>query len=198
MPSGKKPLHEPVLTRSPTPYGVARPQWVNSFFPFILLFYILISFRAKQAYNINCSWKFGLYFRFRPSSFSTTEGNAHVGMLINTLRPRQNCRHFANVFNCFSQMKMYEFPALVQIMAWRQAIIIWCNDGAYMHHSASMSETACPQQTNVLCLLSDQHNCTFSDDLFKERSHIYGTDIWRIMKIRHTSTGIFIRRCVWV
>ena len=29
MPSGKKPLHETILTKCPTPYGVTRPQWVN-------------------------------------------------------------------------------------------------------------------------------------------------------------------------
>ena len=52
--------------------------------------------------------------------------------MFNTLRPRQNGRHFADdIFNAFSGMKIYNFrlkfhwkgpinniPALVQIMAW--------------------------------------------------------------------------------
>ena len=60
----------------------------------------------------------------------------------NTLRPRQNCCHFAeDSFKCvFFSIQMFEFrlvslkfvpntiPALVQIMAWRQ-VIIWTNDG---------------------------------------------------------------------
>ena len=30
VPSGNKPLPEPILTRSMSPYSIARPQWVNS------------------------------------------------------------------------------------------------------------------------------------------------------------------------
>ena len=77
---------------------------------------------------------------------------------LNTLRPRQNYRHFTDdifkyIFvneNVWISLKISlkfvpkvridSIPALVQIMAWCQAII-WTNDGtfpgAYMRHSAS-------------------------------------------------------------
>ena len=78
----------------------------------------------------------------------------------NTLRPRQNGRHFADdtfkhilvnknirisikiSLKFVPKCPINNIPALVQIMAWRQAII-WKNDvlftNAYMRHSASMS-----------------------------------------------------------
>ena len=83
---------------------------------------------------------------------------------INTLRPRQNGRHFAD--DTFKRIFMNEnvkisinislkfvpkglinnIPALVQIMAWRRPVdkpLSEPNDGlftdAYMRHSASMS-----------------------------------------------------------
>ena len=80
------------------------------------------------------------------------------GLTFNTLRPRQNGRHFTDdIFNCIflnenvrisikislkfvPKGPINNIPALVQIMAWRRAII-WTNDGlftdAYMRHSAS-------------------------------------------------------------
>ena len=44
---------------------------------------------------------------------------------INTLRPRQNCRHFAvDIFKIslkfVSMIRIYNIPALLQIMAWRR------------------------------------------------------------------------------
>ena len=84
--------------------------------------------------------------------------------VINTLRLRQNGRHFTDdIFKCiFLNENMFEFrlkfhwfvpkgsikniPALVQIMAWhrpRWQAIIWTIEGQftdrYMRHSASMS-----------------------------------------------------------
>ena len=81
---------------------------------------------------------------------------------VNTLRPRQNGRHFPDdIFKCIflneniwisieislkfvPKGQINNIPALVQMMSpdWRQAII-WTNDehfiDAYMRHSASMS-----------------------------------------------------------
>ena len=81
--------------------------------------------------------------------------HSHLIVLLNTLRPRQNGRHFADdIFKCIflnenvsitikislkfvPKGPINNIPALVQIM------IIWTNDGqftnAYMRHSASMS-----------------------------------------------------------
>ena len=68
----------------------------------------------------------------------------------NTLRPRQNGRHFADdIFKCIflnENLLMHNNPALVQIMAWRRSgdkplskpMIVKFTD-AYMRHSASMS-----------------------------------------------------------
>ena len=86
---------------------------------------------------------------------------SRASYFLNTLRPGQNGRHFAdNIFKCiflnenvwipikislkfFPKGPINNIPALVQIMAWRRQAIIWSNDGsitdAYMRHSASMS-----------------------------------------------------------
>ena len=86
---------------------------------------------------------------------------------LNSLRPRQNRRHFADdIFKCIflngnvwisinislkfvpkGPIDHIHIPTLVQKMAWRRGsrrqAIIWTNDGyftdAYMRHSASMS-----------------------------------------------------------
>ena len=70
-----------------------------------------------------------------PSCYTNPIRFTQVDILIKTLRPRQNCRHFADKFlNTFSWMKMYEFRwtfywslflrvkycSIVQIMAWRR------------------------------------------------------------------------------
>ena len=66
---------------------------------------------------------------------------------INSLRPRQNRRHFADdVFKCnfvnenvwipikislkfIPKVPVNNIPTLVQVMAWRRPGIIWINDG---------------------------------------------------------------------
>ena len=80
--------------------------------------------------------------------------------LFNTSRPRQNGRHFPDDISKYISLNenvwipikislkfvprgpINNIPSMVQIMAWRQAII-WTNDGkftdAYMRHSASIS-----------------------------------------------------------
>ena len=80
---------------------------------------------------------------------------------VNTLRPRQNGRHFPDdIFewiiwneNAWISINISlkfvprgpinNIPTLIQVMAWRRQAIIWTNDGyindAYMRHSASMS-----------------------------------------------------------
>ena len=78
---------------------------------------------------------------------------------VNTLRPRQNGRHFADdILSAFSWMKMFEFRLKFHwslflkyssigsdngLAPTRRQAIIWTNDGeitdAYMRHSASMS-----------------------------------------------------------
>ena len=78
-------------------------------------------------------------------------------MCINTVRPRQNGRHFAaDIFKCIFLNDIYFIlmprgpissdPALVQIMAWRwtgakssSAPKAAPGTDAYMQHSASMS-----------------------------------------------------------
>ena len=90
--------------------------------------------------------------------------NIWTKMVINTLRPRQNGRHFPD--DIFRRIFLNEnewisikislkfnpkgpinnIPALVQIMAWRrpgdkplsEAMLLCCTD-VYMRHSASMS-----------------------------------------------------------
>ena len=85
-------------------------------------------------------------------------------MSINTLRPRQNGRHFPddifkyiflneNVLSSirislkfFHKGPINNIPELVQIMAWRRPgnkplseLRLVCVNDAYMHHSASMN-----------------------------------------------------------
>ena len=86
-------------------------------------------------------------------------------MKVNTLRPRQNGRHFPdNIFKCiFLKENIWisinillkfipkgpinDIPALVQVMAWSQSgdkplsepMMTYLTD-PYMHHSASMSQ----------------------------------------------------------
>ena len=91
---------------------------------------------------------------------SITPGNL-ASNAINTLRPRQNGRHFPddilkwiflneNVWISINISLKFvprgpinNITTLVQVMAWRRQAIIWTNDGsfidAYMPHSASMS-----------------------------------------------------------
>ena len=85
--------------------------------------------------------------------------NAHWWTLYNTLRPKQNGRHFADaIFKCIflnendcislknSLSPINNIPTLVQIMAWRrpgdkplsEPMMVSFND-AYMRHSASLS-----------------------------------------------------------
>ena len=67
--------------------------------------------------------------------------------IFNTLRPRQNERHFADdILKCIllnenvwipikistkfvPKGPINNIPALVEIMAWRRPVIIWTNDG---------------------------------------------------------------------
>ena len=83
---------------------------------------------------------------------------------VNTLRPRQYCRHFADdIFNCIfmnenvwilikislkfvPKFQINNIPALVQIMAWRRPgdkrlseQMVVCFTDAYMRHPTSMS-----------------------------------------------------------
>ena len=79
--------------------------------------------------------------------------------VVNTLRPIQNCRHFADdIFKCIfvnenvwislkiPKVPINNIPALVQIMAWRRSgdkqlsePTMACFTDAYMRRSASMS-----------------------------------------------------------
>ena len=84
---------------------------------------IIIYYNATQSFPFEIPFWFGL--RYRPCLF-------------NALRPRQNCRHFADdifkiiIFEwkcinflkisqkCVPKVRIINIPALVQIMAWHQ------------------------------------------------------------------------------
>ena len=86
----------------------------------------------------------------RPSISKSLQPATFQCQGINTLRPRQNGRHFPDdIFKCIfldanvwisvkislkivPEVRIYNIPALVQIMAWRRPgaqAIIWANDG---------------------------------------------------------------------
>ena len=107
-----------------------------------------------------------LYLSIYTWSFQVAQGGVSLHLIsstneFNTLRPRQNGRHFPddifkwiflneNVWISIEipvkfvpKGQINNIPAFFQIMAWRRQAIIWNNDGhfidAYMLHSASMS-----------------------------------------------------------
>ena len=144
------------------------PNFYISIFGKILKSYILACFIVVSQLIL----KFLLFhFKYSPQQTlhhpyipPTIPPTTHTHHILNTLRPRQNGRHFPDdIFKCIFLREnvqisikislklvpkgpMNNIPALVQIMAWCQSgnkplsePMMVCVTDAYMRHSASMS-----------------------------------------------------------
>ena len=79
---GDKPLSEPTMVRLPTHICVTRPQWVDN--PLYKQWHISIEQRLVSVLPSEPKY--------------VTSKSTIVSLYINTLRPRQNGRHFADIF----------------------------------------------------------------------------------------------------
>ena len=114
-------------------------------------------------YNISriicrwCCWALFLYVDTLSVTYYLHQTSTHT---ITRLRPRQNCRHFADIFKRIflnenvwiskfvPKVRVNNIPALVQIMAWRRPgdkplsepmTVSSLTHNTYMRHSASLS-----------------------------------------------------------
>ena len=141
------------------------------------------SFSWCQAHSSNFTRLVGLF---------TPTGHKILRSRINTLRPREICRHFAyNIFKCFIEWKCMNFawdftevcskvqinniPALVQIMTWR-----WPGDKPLSEPvMVSLLVHICitgPQWVNTL--RSEQSSRRFADNIFQ---YIFLNENYRIL-----------------
>ena len=119
---GDKPLSEQIMDSLPTHICITRPQWVK-----LALVSVMTCVQRSLSHNLNQYW-----------SSSLTLCGVTRSQWVNSLRPRQNRRHFADdVFkynflneNVWIPIKLSmkilpkgpinNIPTMVQIMAWRR------------------------------------------------------------------------------
>ena len=188
-----------------TIYDVIKPQWVNSFYVFFLFEYqptfnvrewsrFIFIYHQINSVNkglklrsiseitpgllISFGWILTQYCLVRSDQRTITEVNVSV---FNTLRPKQNGRHFANaIFKCIllnenvwipikislkfvPQGPINNIPALVQIMAWRRTGDKPLSEPMMVSLLTHIC-VARPQWVNPLKPVQKGH---FADDIFK-------------------------------
>ena len=143
---GDKPLSEPMMVSSLTHICVTRPQWVKA--PSHFLNQIKLQpLRIKLWSNWNQHMKIFIQENASETVVCETAAIWFKHQCVNTLRSRQNGRHFPdNIFKAFSWIKIFAFwiqfdwilslrGQLTIIQHWftdqaiRQQAIIWTNDG---------------------------------------------------------------------
>ena len=122
------------------PYGISRPRWVNGFIEYLIkLWAALCNWTAvKPCLHRAMKWQQLDDWLLTPPLWLVMKLTTMRSVPINTLRPRQNGRHFPDdIFRCifvnenvWSSIKISlkfvlkgpinNIPALVQIMAWRR------------------------------------------------------------------------------